>query len=240
MSMVCGSAAQSPRRGNSKVTGVLQMRIEQLDDLQGLDRRVGKTYRAHLAMAKRLQRRDRYWNLALVCLSLVSTLSAVALLADPEIYGSNGPTLWALIGVATLAASLISANANYKTRSEEAFGAYRRLQRLWVRINHFSAKERSQRRRSKHFKIYDDEYQSILDAISNHSPADYYFSVKLYTRASGWYEPTNSEHLLLSRWALVQARATQATSALGTCIPLCVSIVALTTLVPIAIFLADG
>ncbi|MCJ1702120.1 SLATT domain-containing protein [Rathayibacter festucae] len=216
------------------------MRIEELDELQGLDRRVGKTYRAHLAMAKRLQRRNRHWNLALICLSLVSTLSAVALLADPEIYGTNGPTLWALIGVTTLAASLISAIANYKTRSEDAFSAYRRLQRLWVRIHHSSAKEKFQGRRSKYFRTYDDEYQAVLDAISNHSPADYYFSVKLFTRASKWYEPTNSEHLLLSPLASVQARATQVTSALGTGIPLFISIVALTMLVPIAFFLADG
>ena len=210
------------------------------DELSQLERRVGKTYRAHLVMAKRLQRRDRYWTFALICLSVTSTLSAVALLTDSSIYGAEGATLWTLMGVGTLAVSLVLANADYRTRSEDAFRAYRQLQRLWARLAYQSQQLVRRNGRRKHAIEGDASYQGLLDSMPNHSPSDYYSSVRLFTKAAAPYDKGNAEHELMSRSKVASARAQQLASAAGTAVPLLISGVSALSLSPVIVFFTNG
>jgi hypothetical protein len=230
---------RSVRRGNLKATGVLTVR-ENDDVLVNLERRVGRTYKAHLAMAKRLQRRDRYWSFALVCLSASSTLSAVALLRDPSVYGDEGSLLWALTGIAILATSLIFANANYRERADHAFRAYRELQHLWVKIHYLNSQVKPSGRRLRRAKLLDTEYQDLLDNIPNHSQPDFFSTVTIYTRPDRGFCQKNPEHILLSRPKAFRARVDQAFSAIGTVTPLALSAISVLAVVPVVILITNG
>ena len=210
------------------------------DELSQLERRVGKTYRAHLVMAKRLQRRDRHWTFALICLSVTSTLSAVALLSDSMIYGTKGGTLWTLMGVGTLAVSLVLANADYRTRSEDAFRAYRQIQRLWAQLDHESQQVRRRRVRKKRAVEGDVNYQRLLDSMPNHSPSDYYSSVRIFRATLTPYDKDNPEHEFISGSRFLSARAQQAASAAATGVPLLISGLSALSLAPIAVFFTHG
>lgn len=216
------------------------MRSTTKDQLWWLARRVGKTYRAHLAMAKRLQRRDRYWTFALVCLSATSTLSAVALLAEPAVYGARGAVLWALMGVGTLAVSLVLANADYKTRSEDAVRAYRQLHRLWTDLDRDAQTFQRKGRRAKVALEGDDRYQVLLDSMPNHSQADYYSSVQLFVEGQRGFDKENPAHEKTSPWRFLVARGQQIASAVGTLVPVIVAGLSFLALMPIVTFVLHG
>lgn len=240
MSMVCGTAnaVSTARQLDNDRSLNLGSKIK--DELSLLERRVGKTYRAHLVMAKRLQRRDRYWTFALICLSVTSTLSSVALLTDSTIYGANGATRWTLMGVGTLAVSLVLANADYRTRSEEAFRAYRQLQRLWARLDYQSQQLVRRSSRKKCALEGDASYQGLLDSMPNHSPSDYYSSVRIFTKGDAPYDKNNAEHEVMSRSDVTSARAQQIASAAGTGVPLLISGLSVLSLAPVIVFFTNA
>ncbi|WP_143757377.1 SLATT domain-containing protein [Clavibacter michiganensis] len=216
--------------------------IDHIDDaLERLAKRVEKTYRSHLAMAKRLQRRDRHWSFALVSLSIVTTLCGVAMIGDPTIYGDRGSSLWALIGVCSLAASLIIANASYNARSHEALRAYRLLQRQWTDIDYDHQHVRSAGKRRRLASKHNSRYQELLDSMPNHSSADYY-SVVHVTRKKGVVDiPLGKsfiEHATLV--GQLQIYAERTLSIIGTAIPLALAALAGVALVPIAIWINNG
>ncbi|WP_316307950.1 SLATT domain-containing protein [Clavibacter michiganensis] len=214
----------------------------QSDDTLGrLEKRVGKTYMSHLAMAKRLQRRDRHWGFALVALSIVTTLSGVAMIGDETIYGNRGSSLWALIGVCTLAASLILANASYNARSHEAFRAYRLLQKQWADIDYDHQHVKSLRKRHRLAARHNSRYQELLDSIPNHSTADYYSSIYV-TRKKGTITPPTGKRFVerVTRLSQIQIFAERSLSAIGTGVHLALAALSDIALVPIVTWLNNG
>lgn len=203
------------------------------DELARLCNRVGRTYHAHLAMAKRLQRRERNWNAALITLSCVSTVAAVALLSAPGLYGERGSTLWALIGVVTLAVSLVVANADYRVRAISAFSHYRRLQRLWADLDFINLSTASVRRRRAGLKVGDERYQAILDEIPNHSSADFFSVMRLHHKGSSVYSAEQWSHLSVTFGQRLAIYGSRSASMAMTAAPLVIAGASLIALVPV-------
>lgn len=208
------------------------------DPLKQLIRRIGRTYRAHLEMAKRLQRRDRNWNFALICLSANSTIAAVALLSEPNLYGNRGPTLWALMGVMTLAISLVIANADYKSRSESAFRDYRDLQRLWSKAHNDDAGARRAAVRTSILRNTDLAYQRLLDRMPNHSAADFYNAVRLFGPTSCGFDDSNDVHLQVRRAEFCRVILLKIATWLLTEFPIILALLSFIALIPIVAWLA--
>jgi hypothetical protein len=192
-------------------------------------------------MAKRLQRRDRHWNFALVTLSVVTTLCGVAMLNDSSIYGQRGSALWALIGVCTLAASLVIANASYNPRSHDAFRAYRILQKQWADIEQQNQHTRSARKRQLLADAHNIAYQEVLDSIPNHSSADYYSTVYITRNKCRVSPPPGKKYVeQVTFWGKTQVRVEQLLSLAGTAAPLAIALLSLAALIPVAAWLANG
>jgi hypothetical protein len=223
------------------VTGAPSLNNRPEDALTRLEHRVGKTYKSHLAMAKRLQRRDRHWNFTLVTLSVVTTLCGVAMVNDASIYGERGSALWALIGVCTLAASLVIANASYNSRSHEAFRAYRVLQKQWADIEQHNQHVKSDRKRRYLADRHNNIYQEVLDSIPNHSSADSYSTIYVTRNVLQKLPPVGKKYVEhVTFWGNVQIKFEQALSVAGTATPLVIALLSLAALIPVAIWLLNG
>lgn len=148
-----------------------------------LARRVEKTYRARLMMAKRLQLRAAHWNTALVALTLSATVASTALLFQTRAYGAHGDVLLVIVAIFTLVASLTVASTNYPEKARRAFEVYRQLQRLAVQIASAAADPpRTARKRKMVYSAFDRSYQTVLDESENHSAADYARAVQFGVR----------------------------------------------------------
>jgi len=184
-------------------------------------------------MAKRLQRRERNWTAALITLSCVSTIAAVALLSAPALYGTRGATLWALMGVVTLAVSLVVANADYRVRAINAFSHYRQLQKLWAELDFVNMSSASVRKRSLQVRSGDAIYQKLLDEIPNHSSADFFSVVELHSIGSQTYNAEEWSHLRVNLRQRVAIYCSRSASAVLTSIPLMIAAVSLLALIPV-------
>lgn len=141
-----------------------QLRVE--------ESRAYKTYRAREAAARRLGQRARAWNWALVAFSTATTVAAIGLLTDTDMYGPNGNTLLVCLAILALVASLTTANIDYSGRSRDMFINYRKLQRISVEM------EEMRRQSGTHVthqmvKELSERYQTILDETENHTPGDH-------------------------------------------------------------------
>lgn len=177
-----------------------------------LERRYYHTYLSRLEMGKRIQRRGLLWNGALVAVSAAAAVSSIVLLRFPAAYAGDGELLLAIIGVFTLTASLVVANANYSVRARDAFGAYRSIQRLSARV------ESSVNAANLDGELdeIDSEYQLILDNSENHSAADYFRAVpgKLEIKSHVCDDKNRHRHvraLVLARELLVKGASSSAT-----------------------------
>jgi len=217
--------------------------LTQNEPLQELARRFERTYLARMKMAQRLQNRGSYWNGALISLAVSSSISSVSLLVNPRLYGSAGPLALVIIGIFTLVASLIVANADYAGRARHAFDTYRAIQRLSVR----AAAQASVRpwSKSKLRKIYaslDDPYQDVLDKSDNHSAADFARAIhsrpKRRTDVSGAKTPVGVQ--VVSRSTMLLRHTQVFGSTVVTCLPLALTVGACLSLLPVAVWIAQG
>ncbi|MGN7191921.1 SLATT domain-containing protein [Curtobacterium sp. MCBA15_004] len=204
------------------------------DELSKLHNRVARTYHAHLSMAKRLQRRDRLWNAALIVLSCVSVIAAVALLSDERIYGERGDLLWASIGIVTLAVTLVVTNADYRVRSTNAFTEYRELQRLWVDLDRVVSRSNDTAERLHAADDLNARYQKLLDMIPNHSGADFFANMTIFSREHPSFNRCDWSHFEASRWDRVNIYGARLASGTLTALPVVLAITALAALVPVA------
>jgi len=154
-------------RGQPDLTlGVADTRLAQLES------RYFTTYRARLAMEKRLSARSRAWNAALIALTSASSLAGVSLLVDESIYGPRGALLLTLFGLLTLVASLVVTNAQYGVRARAAAENYRAVQQLSVVAERLRTEEKPHRQIKK-IRQLEVQYQDLMNHSENHSAADY-------------------------------------------------------------------
>jgi len=104
------------------------------EQLATVEARAYKTYRARESACVRLGQRARAWNWALVAFSTATTVAAIGMLTDPDMYGRHGSTLLVCVSVLALVVSLATTNMDYSGRSRNMFLNYRKLQRLSVEM----------------------------------------------------------------------------------------------------------
>ena len=157
-------------------------------------------------MAQRLQNRGSYWGAALIALAFSSTIASTGLLFQAKIYGAHGDVLLVIVAVFTLVASLTVANTDYPAKGRRGFEAYRRLQRLSVRLaTSAGAPPRRAVNRRRAYAQFDREYQLILDESDNHSPADYGRAIRFAVRSKKEADDPHSarfELLTQSEWVV--------------------------------------
>jgi hypothetical protein len=141
-----------------------------LHDLEKLADRSYKTYRSRLVASNRLQARGRAWNACLLSLSVATTLSSVALLTEPDMYGEAGPTVLVCVSIMALVASLVVAGLNFGGRSRDMFMNYRRIQRLSVEAESFVYRGDAG---VDEIRELSERYESLLDDSENHTESDY-------------------------------------------------------------------
>ncbi|MDH3006745.1 SLATT domain-containing protein [Gordonia alkanivorans] len=135
-----------------------------------IERRAYKTYRARESACSRLGRRARAWNWAIVALSTATTVAAVGMLTDSDMYGPNGSTLLVCVSIFALVVSLAATNMNHSGRSRDMFLNYRKIQRIAVEIE---AMKSGKIVTEVMVTAISDRYQEILDESENHTPGDY-------------------------------------------------------------------
>jgi len=141
-----------------------------MSEIERLESRAYKTYKARLAATERLQARQRAWNTILLALSLATTAASIALLTEPQMYGAAGPTVLVCISVLALVASLAVAGLDYGVRSRNMFMNYRGLQQLSMEAENFNLQGNIDEQTLQ--KLW-SRYNSLLDDSENHTTADY-------------------------------------------------------------------
>lgn len=136
------------------------------------EQRAYKTYRARQSAANRLGKRARAWNWALVAFSTSTTIAAIGMLSDPNMYGPRGDTLMVCLAILVLVASLATANVDHSGRSRDMFINYRKLQRISVEMEELGTQQEVQVTQ-KQVKELSDRHQAILDETENHTTGDH-------------------------------------------------------------------
>ncbi|MEN5072328.1 SLATT domain-containing protein [Isoptericola cucumis] len=171
--------------------------------LDTLEKRSYKTYRARQSACNRLGKRARAWNCALVALATSTTVASIGLLTDADLYGENGEALMVCVAVLSLVASLATTNMDYSGRSRDFFLNYRKIQRISVEMEEFG-RQRDNPVTAEAVKALSISYQAILDETENHTPGDHlrHFS-KAHSPADPYY--TTDKSLIRRRRGAVAA-----------------------------------
>lgn len=209
------------------------------DPRQRLEDRYYRTYLSRLAMGKRIQARGKAWNAALVALSTAAAIASMALLREPEAYGSQGDLLFAMVGVLTLVASLVVANANYGVRAQEAFSAYRAIQKIAAKLEGMPNFKDRENHAATMGEI-DRDYQYILDNSDNHSAADFFTGVpgRLKSKRHRCSGKTDHRHVSLHTW--LSEQAIRVGSVVATLFPLVLVVAATLLTIPAIQAAIDG
>lgn len=141
-----------------------------MHDLENLATRSYKTYRSRLVASERLQSRNRAWNACLLSLSVATTLASVAMLSEPEMYGTAGSTILVCVSIMALVASLVVAGLNFGGRSRDMFMNYRRIQRLSVEAETLLSQGTANADEVGQLAA---RYESLLDDSENHTESDF-------------------------------------------------------------------
>lgn len=138
--------------------------------LRALEDRSFTTYKCRVRAFDRIQARNSAWNAALISLSVATTVAAVGLLVDAEMYGNAGPVLLAACAVLSLAASLVVASLDYPGRASRMEFNYKEIQDVASRLEATHASDGGPT-----FKAYDElycRYSELVRRSENHTPAD--------------------------------------------------------------------
>jgi hypothetical protein len=141
-----------------------------LESLEKLEDRSFKSYKGRMYASQRLALRDKAWNTSLLSLTVATTVASIGLLADSQMYGTGGSTLFVCLAVLSLVISLVVAGLNYGARSRDLFNNYRRLQRLSTEVEHLRADNSAPS--FAEVKVLLDRYNDLLDDSENHNSAD--------------------------------------------------------------------
>lgn len=140
--------------------------------LMRLEKRAYSTYKSRLRAYDRLSRRNNAWNASLIALATATTIAAVGMLVDDQMYGKQGDALMAALAILSLVASLVVSSVNYGVRSRAMESSYKRIQQISYHAENLrdSAEEVSYSR----FLELHKEYEIALEASENHSNADFH------------------------------------------------------------------
>jgi ABC-type multidrug transport system fused ATPase/permease subunit len=140
-------------------------------EIELIEQRSYKTYKARLRSAQRLQRLGHAWNAALISTSVATTVASVALLIDSTVYGVRSDVMLVGVSILGLTASFVVAGRNYGARAREMTSSYRKIQRISVEAEHLRLAGDAV---SEQVVDLVDRYQNLLDESENHTEADFY------------------------------------------------------------------
>ncbi|GAA3579956.1 hypothetical protein GCM10022222_75940 [Amycolatopsis ultiminotia] len=139
--------------------------------VEKLERRAFTTYLARLKAYERLARRNNAWNASLIALATSTTISAVGLLADRDMYGSGGDGLMVALAILSLVASLVVSSVNYGSRSRAMEAGYKRIQQISISAEGFFVSHLAPT--SERFVDLQKEYGVAVEFSENHTRADH-------------------------------------------------------------------
>ncbi|WP_454083867.1 SLATT domain-containing protein [Georgenia sp. Marseille-Q6866] len=173
--------------------------------LQALEERSFTTYKSRLRAYERMQARNSAWNAALISLSVATTVAAVGLLVDEQMYGPSGPVLLAACAVLSLAASLVVASLDYPGRAARMEANYKEIQDVSSRLEATHASDRGPTS-AAYSELY-ERYSDLVRRSENHTTADLHAATKVWSpsrllSAVGTFLPYLT--LVLPGWLLWQ------------------------------------
>lgn len=145
--------------------------------IEDLEKRSYLTYSSRLQAWRRLKARDHAWNTFLIALSISSTVAAIALLVDVNVFGVRGELLLVVLSVFAFAASLVIPTMNYSGRAQSMFSNYRRIQQLSSEIE--QARKLGLGADPQLLSDFLKKYQVLLDDSENQVEADFAKSSRL-------------------------------------------------------------
>lgn len=99
-----------------------------VSEFLALEKRSEKTYKARVHASERLARRGRAWNASMLAFSFALLVASIGLLAQDDLYGSQGELLLVALSVSSLIASLMVAQLNYAVRARDMETNYKAVQ----------------------------------------------------------------------------------------------------------------
>lgn len=160
------------------------------------------TYKARIAARDRLHARFHAWNVSMIALSGSVVVAGLGLLKDSNMYGSQGDLLLAAVGVMSLVASLVVANANYGARSENMERSYKQIQALSVLVESFYADPQSAT--VGRYELMRGDYAQLLETSENQSSGDY-ARAKASSRTPPSRTPASLQRACLKETAITAA-----------------------------------
>lgn len=152
------------------------------DMVKKLEDRSYKTFKARMRASQRLARRNSAWNVSLVAFSTATTVAAVGMLTDRDMYGPAGDTIMAALGILSLITSLIVASMNYGSRSRALEANYKHIQRISLKAEGFFIEPQSAT--ADRYEELFDEYSAAIESSENHSDGDYASTLNRVPRSS--------------------------------------------------------
>jgi hypothetical protein len=147
--------------------------ISLLDAMKLLEDRAFMTYKCRLQAYRRLSRRNSAWNTSLVAFSTSTTIAAVGLLIDPQMYGSRGGALMVALAIMSLVTSLIVSSVNYGTRAKAMESNYKKIQRISVEVETLRFAPAPGTDLHEAYRDLLHEYGYAIDSSENHSDSDH-------------------------------------------------------------------
>lgn len=149
--------------------------LEQLED------RSFQTYKCRIKAFERIQSRGRAWNTALIALATATTVAAVGLLVDEDMYGDSGETFLAACSILSLAVSLVVASLDYPGRAVRMESSYKEIQDVSSRTQ--AARHSTGNPTIKDYNQLYGTYSELVRHSENHTDAD------LHAREGKWTWP---------------------------------------------------
>jgi hypothetical protein len=144
-----------------------------LDAMKLLEDRAFMTYKCRLQAYGRLSRQNTAWNTSLIAFSTSTTIAAVGLLTDPQMYGSGGNALMVALAITSLVTSLVVSSVNYGTRAKAMESNYKKIQRISVEIETLRFVPASGTDPHETYRDLLHEYGYAIDSSENHTDSDY-------------------------------------------------------------------
>lgn len=168
----------------SNEMNVSEVSPDSIDELiVKLESRSFTTYKARLEAHLRLTRKNATSNNLLLAFSTATTVAAVGMLSDRNMYGSGGDALMVALAVVALVASLVVASANYGVRSKSMEASYKEIQRISLRVENLKHGLSDGTKAEEYLKLQ-EEYMHAINSSENHKARDYRVSQggKQYSR----------------------------------------------------------
>ncbi|MFW0169528.1 SLATT domain-containing protein [Rothia sp. P4278] len=136
------------------------------------------TYKARIKAHQRIRLEENIWNFVGIFSSFILIILSIVRLMDAEMVWLEGKKLDLIIvalSIQLIIYSVFQIYINSRRFAEDMFKSYNSLHKFYLRVSALQDKERKS---ESEYKKNIDEYNSILETSANHTPFDYYRSLR--------------------------------------------------------------